>query len=482
MINPTKPLFRWGPIEYKIFYGAFFNEALWVQVPQVYPWPWPDTYGLFDQGRCTFVLEEEALRDAGEKYFIKYFLNKNNFKKQWLWWENWLGEFAALARTLETINLRKLSKDNLAEVFETFYKFNILFWVVVHVPEVANWGGERMLQKKLEGIDKEKAKEYLEILSAPVKYSFFQKEQMDLLNIGLKTNQGKRESSLVKHAVKYRWLLNSYGGNRVLNKSYFKEELRRLLKKESATVLLVKHREQIKENKKRQSDLAKKLHLSQGVLCIAAGLRESIWWQDFRKSYIWQMNYYWDKILVEVARRCDWKFDDLLWCYPEEVLRIIAAESVDRAKICQRSKQYVALLKAGGRQEFYGKTAIQIIKRFEPKVNHDQGSAIRGLVVSRGKREKITGKVTIISNPFTEGKKMKQGDILIAPMTSPEFIVVMRKASAIITDQGGMTCHAAIVSRELGLPCIVNTKFATKVFKDGDKIELDINKGEVRKI
>ena len=75
---------------------------------------------------------------------------------------------------------------------------------------------------------------------------------------------------------------------------------------------------------------------------------------------------------------------------------------------------------------------------------------------------------------------MKKREILVAPMTSPEYILAMRKASAIVTDTGGMTCHAAIVSRELGIPCIVGTKIATKVFKDGMKIEVDTKNGIVK--
>jgi len=74
---------------------------------------------------------------------------------------------------------------------------------------------------------------------------------------------------------------------------------------------------------------------------------------------------------------------------------------------------------------------------------------------------------------------MKKGDILVAAMTSPDYILAMKKASAIITDEGGMTCHAAIVSRELGIPCIVNTKIATRVLKDGDLVEVDTKKGVI---
>ena len=76
--------------------------------------------------------------------------------------------------------------------------------------------------------------------------------------------------------------------------------------------------------------------------------------------------------------------------------------------------------------------------------------------------------------------KFNKGDILVAPMTRPEFVPLMRKAAAIVTDQGGITSHASIISRELGKPCIVGTKVATKVIKDNQIIEVNANHGVVK--
>ncbi len=78
--------------------------------------------------------------------------------------------------------------------------------------------------------------------------------------------------------------------------------------------------------------------------------------------------------------------------------------------------------------------------------------------------------------------KVKKGEVLIAYMTRPEFMPAMQKAVAFVTNEGGITSHAAIVSRELNKPCIIGTKIATEVFTDGDKVEVDANKGVVRKI
>ncbi len=121
----------------------------------------------------------------------------------------------------------------------------------------------------------------------------------------------------------------------------------------------------------------------------------------------------------------------------------------------------------------------QVSPFLERKIDHTI-TEIKGTVASIGKGT-VQGKVKILLTA-KEWAKMNQGDILVAPMTSPEFIVAMRKAAAIITDEGGLTSHAAIVSRELGVPCIVGTKIGTKVFKDGDSVEVDADYGIVRRI
>ena len=78
--------------------------------------------------------------------------------------------------------------------------------------------------------------------------------------------------------------------------------------------------------------------------------------------------------------------------------------------------------------------------------------------------------------------KVKKGDILVTYMTSPNFLPAMKLASAFVTNEGGLTCHAAIVAREMNKPCIIGTKIATKIFKDGDVVQVDANKGVVKKI
>ena len=72
---------------------------------------------------------------------------------------------------------------------------------------------------------------------------------------------------------------------------------------------------------------------------------------------------------------------------------------------------------------------------------------------------------------------MPEGAILVAGQTRPSLMPAIRKAGAIITDEGGITSHAAIVSRELKIPCVIGTEFATKIFKTGDLVKVDAQKG-----
>lgn len=101
---------------------------------------------------------------------------------------------------------------------------------------------------------------------------------------------------------------------------------------------------------------------------------------------------------------------------------------------------------------------------------------LSGIPASKGQTK---GKVRIVLDP-SKIKDFKEGDILITSMTSPKFAPIIKKATAIVTDEGGMLCHAAIISRELGIPCIVGTKNATKVFKDNDLVELNAYDGIAR--
>lgn len=103
---------------------------------------------------------------------------------------------------------------------------------------------------------------------------------------------------------------------------------------------------------------------------------------------------------------------------------------------------------------------------------------LRGTCAQPGK---VRGMVRVVHDPFSPGE-FNQGDILVSGMTRPDFVPLMKKAGAIVTDAGGVLCHAAIVSRELGTPCVIGTQTATRVLRSGDLVEVDAAEGVVRKL
>ena len=103
------------------------------------------------------------------------------------------------------------------------------------------------------------------------------------------------------------------------------------------------------------------------------------------------------------------------------------------------------------------------------------GELLTGLGASPGV---AVGRVRVLSSP-RDGDALERGEILVATMTSPDWVPTLRRAGALVTDGGGMTCHAAIVSRELGIPCVVGTRTATTVLRDGELVTVDGADGSV---
>jgi pyruvate,water dikinase len=112
-------------------------------------------------------------------------------------------------------------------------------------------------------------------------------------------------------------------------------------------------------------------------------------------------------------------------------------------------------------------------------VPHEAGEAgetlLRGLGAAPGS---ASGRVRLVAK-LADAAALQDGEILVTHMTAPDWVPLMRRAAGIITDSGGMTCHAAIVSRELGIPCVVGTGNATTRLRDGEEITIDAGRGAI---
>lgn len=103
---------------------------------------------------------------------------------------------------------------------------------------------------------------------------------------------------------------------------------------------------------------------------------------------------------------------------------------------------------------------------------------LRGNVAQQGKAKGYVRRLM----GHRQISELQEGEVLVSPMTIPDFLPAMKKASAFVTDEGGILCHAAIVARELKKPCIVGTQYASQVFKNGDYVEVDAYNGIVKLI
>jgi len=183
----------------------------------------------------------------------------------------------------------------------------------------------------------------------------------------------------------------------------------------------------------------------------------------------------------ELAQRINFDSREIKFLFVWELDKLLKNPEKYKSIAKERFKNFLIIVdQKRGLITFSGQKAKSEFNKlsFVNDMREEEKDEIKGMTAQPGKSRGI---VKII-NQKSDLMKMKKGDILVSVATNPELLSAMKKASAIITDEGGITCHAAIVSRELGIPCIIGTKIATKVLKDGDRVEVDANRGIVRKL
>ena len=165
----------------------------------------------------------------------------------------------------------------------------------------------------------------------------------------------------------------------------------------------------------------------------------------------------------------------LEWTDGAEILSLLEGKSSDVTAWNLRSEHFFYLLINGKASRWGGRTATTMHKDLM-NAKEEETKDVQGCCASGGK---VIG-AAFVALTVDAANKIAPGQILVTGMTTPDFLPAMKRAAAIVTDEGGITCHAAIVSRELGIPCIVGTKCATKRFHSGDIIEVAADHGVIR--
>jgi phosphohistidine swiveling domain-containing protein len=183
------------------------------------------------------------------------------------------------------------------------------------------------------------------------------------------------------------------------------------------------------------------------------------------------------KYLGQIAKEEDYPENLMMFVLIKEILEYMDSGNLPEKKILGERSKGCALIVSRERYEIItDKDEVEKLSRIDE--DEIKGDSVKGMKAYRGYAK---GKCRIILNPFNY-KEFNEGDVLVTGMTRPDFLPLMKKCSAIVTDIGGLLCHAAIVAREIGKPCVIGTKSASKVFRDGDIIEVDADKGIVRRL
>lgn len=183
------------------------------------------------------------------------------------------------------------------------------------------------------------------------------------------------------------------------------------------------------------------------------------------------------RFFSEVGSKKKIKSDLLFYALPDEIINLLNNKKGVTNKRLQERKKYCLFLVKNGKFNIYvGLRAKKIAQAEIKDTASEKISLIRGSTAYKGKP--IRGEVRLVL--YKKDLKNLDGKIIVTPMTSIRFIPYLKKVKAIITDEGGIACHAAIISRELKKPCIIGTKVATKALKDGDLVEVDANRGWVK--
>jgi phosphohistidine swiveling domain-containing protein len=203
-------------------------------------------------------------------------------------------------------------------------------------------------------------------------------------------------------------------------------------------------------------------------------------WQDERKKYILLGIDSLEILIKELSARIQIPIELLRYSSPDE---ICGKKEINQEILENRRRNGVLFTSRppkNAEKEFENteimtgeeyNEAIKLLK----KEQEIEKQSINGSPASLGY---VIGKARVILHP--ENAEFEKGEVLVTGMTRPEFLPLMKKASAIVTDEGGITSHAAIVARELNIPCIIGTKIATKAIKTGDTIEVKANHGIVK--
>lgn len=412
-----------------------------------------------------FYIDDISWVNLVEGLNRKYTSNVKNlekYEKQFL-----LGgkNYLETAKEISKLDLKDLSNKELLAVFlnhqDKKSRYSVFAWSAYILNNYVADRATAILEKYVKkGMGKE---DLIDALFKPEKRAAVLQLQYEAEKLSGKLTEKQFEDLYQR----FKWLSCLDIHNKPWTKQEFREHIKTFTK--SAKKKQIAFAKMIRELKPSKKDL-EYLHMAKRFVYIKDAR------DDFRRESVFYSHNLWQ----ELARRMGIVPEDTSYLQDEEIINFLHGKNdISQEKIWQRKKGFVLYIGKNKKlvclQGLQVKKALQV---FHLSSEEKEVEEIKGRVASRGLAK---GKVVIVKG-IKDLDKVKLGDILVAVTTHPDYVPAMRKVAAIVTDEGGITSHAAIVSREFGIPCIVGTKIATRVLKDADLIEVNANMGVVKKL
>jgi len=441
-------------------------------------------YNLTKQYHWDWFWDNEEIKKKRE-IILKKSVEDSDFAEQFLEkWEVEFDKFLEIYNLAIRTNISKASNGELAKILEKIrehYEKNGGHGYIVDsflTSDKEDW----LIVKIKEELGEKATSEIIAKLTQPAFSSFVNEYEAGLVKISRMIKGKEQKKTIEKEsellAKKFDWIKANYFDKGPLTKDEIMREAEALSKKSINFDELIDEKENgVEYNIKTKKDIYKKLKVSKILQSIIRISEVFTHVQDKRKERVLRTNFIHFKIFDEIARRFAKNPIECYYLTSVEAASLLRGNKFDWKVAEKRSKEIFMEIYYNGDIELLYKDRmdkkINLKNLFpENKINED----LRGAVAYKGI---VRGKAQVLRNS-KDISQFKEGNILIANQTTPEFVPAMKKAAAIVTDQGGITCHAAIVSRELKKPCIIGTKVATRIIKDGDEIEVDAEKGIVK--
>jgi phosphohistidine swiveling domain-containing protein len=362
--------------------------------------------------------------------------------------------------------------DELRQMFTEFARLCKKSMSVSYLMQPLDNAFEAVMRKKLQlYLEKNPGlvfESVLARLTPPKRLASMSEERTELLKIALKSKQGDVKEDLAKHAVEYGWMENFLWTTAPSGAEYYAGKIKDVLESAEAELERIdSERAALEKEYERIVSAIEEEGIE--IKALAETVREFVninmeSWESVARSGNDCMN-----LFTELGKRQGLSYIETLYLSHHEML-----SGGKKEKARARMKMKGLFVDGAKIVEMPAAETEELLAEFN-KI--DDVSEVKGSVAFPGKAQ---GKAAVVMSSAEIGK-VNDGDVLVCPMTNPDFMTGAEKACAIVTDHGGVLCHAAIISREFQIPCVIGTGHATKVFKDGDVVEVDAEKGVVRK-